>query len=98
VIFGVQVICLCRNSLHLIVAYLYCLQSIMYNDLILMVHKLVAPLQHQTINIMLSHGIVKLIAVTGQLSLIDGVINAIDAQVAKNKGDAFSSASYQSCD
>jgi hypothetical protein len=36
---------------------------------------------------MLSHGIVNGIAVTGQLSLIDGVTNAIDVQVAKNKGD-----------
>jgi hypothetical protein len=27
------------------------------------------------------------VAVTGQLSLIDGVTNAIDVQVAKNKGD-----------
>ncbi len=46
-IFGILVICLRRNSLRLIVADLYWLQS-MYNDLILMVHKLVAPLQHQT--------------------------------------------------
>ena len=36
---------------------------------------------------MLSHNIVNAIAVTGQLSLIDGVTNAIDVQVAKNKGD-----------
>jgi hypothetical protein len=36
---------------------------------------------------MLSHGIVNAIAVTGQLSLIDGVTHAIDVQVAKNKGD-----------
>jgi hypothetical protein len=36
---------------------------------------------------MLSHGIVNAIAVTGQLSSIDGVTNAIDVQVAKNKGD-----------
>jgi hypothetical protein len=36
---------------------------------------------------MLSHGIVNVIAVTGQLSLIDGVTDAIDVQVAKNKGD-----------
>ncbi len=36
---------------------------------------------------MLSHGIVNAIAVTGQLSLIDGVTYAIDVQVAKNKGD-----------
>jgi hypothetical protein len=36
---------------------------------------------------MLSHGIINAIAVTGQLSSIDGVINAIDVQVAKNKGD-----------
>ncbi len=36
---------------------------------------------------MLSYGIVNVIAVTGQLSLIDGVTNAIDVQVAKNKGD-----------
>jgi hypothetical protein len=36
---------------------------------------------------MLSHGIVNAIAVTGQLSLIDGVTDVIDVQVAKNKGD-----------
>jgi hypothetical protein len=36
---------------------------------------------------MLSHGIVNAIAVTGQLSSIDGVTNAIDVQVAKNKGE-----------
>ncbi len=36
---------------------------------------------------MLSHGIVNAIAVTGQLSLIDGVTDDIDVQVAKNKGD-----------
>ena len=36
---------------------------------------------------MLSHGIVNAIAVTGQLSLIDGVTDAIDVQMAKNKGD-----------
>jgi hypothetical protein len=36
---------------------------------------------------MLSHGIVNVIAVTGQLSLIDGVTDAIDVQIAKNKGD-----------
>jgi hypothetical protein len=36
---------------------------------------------------MLSHGIVNAIAVTGQLSLIDGVTDAIDVQVAKNKRD-----------
>jgi hypothetical protein len=36
---------------------------------------------------MLSHGIVNGIAVIGQLSWIDGVANAIDVQVAKNKGD-----------
>jgi hypothetical protein len=36
---------------------------------------------------MLSHGIVNAIAVTGQLSSIEGVTNAIDVQVAKNKGD-----------
>jgi hypothetical protein len=36
---------------------------------------------------MLSHGIINAIAVTGQLSLLDGVTNAIDVQVAKNKGD-----------
>jgi hypothetical protein len=34
---------------------------------------------------MLSHGIVNAIAVTGQLSLIDGVTDATDVQVAKNK-------------
>ena len=38
---------------------------------------------------MLSHGIVNAIAVTGQLSLIDGVTDAIviDVQMAKNKRD-----------
>ncbi len=36
---------------------------------------------------MSSHGIVNAIAVTGQLSLIDGVTDAIDVQVAKKKGD-----------
>jgi hypothetical protein len=36
---------------------------------------------------MLSHGIVNASHFTGQLSLIDGVTNAIDVQVAKNKGD-----------
>jgi hypothetical protein len=36
---------------------------------------------------MLLHGIVNAIAVTGQLSSIDGVTNPIDVQVAKNKGD-----------
>jgi hypothetical protein len=36
---------------------------------------------------MLSHGILNAIAVTGQLSLIDGVANAIDVQTAKIKGD-----------
>jgi hypothetical protein len=36
---------------------------------------------------MMTHGIVNVITVTGQLSLIDGVTHAIDVQVAKNKGD-----------
>jgi hypothetical protein len=36
---------------------------------------------------MLSHGIVNASHVTGQLSLIDGLTNAIDVQVAKDKGD-----------
>jgi hypothetical protein len=36
---------------------------------------------------MLSHGIVNAIAVTGQLSSIDGVTDAIDVQMAKIKGD-----------
>jgi hypothetical protein len=36
---------------------------------------------------MLSHGIVNSIAVTGRLSSIDGVTNAIDVQVVKNKRD-----------
>jgi hypothetical protein len=36
---------------------------------------------------MLSHGIVNASHVTGLLSLIDGATNAIDVQVAKNKGD-----------
>jgi hypothetical protein len=36
---------------------------------------------------MLSHGIVNASHVTGLLSSIDGVTNAIDVQVAKNKED-----------
>jgi len=36
---------------------------------------------------MLSQGIVNVSHVAGLLSLIDGVTNAIDVQVAKNKGD-----------
>jgi hypothetical protein len=36
---------------------------------------------------MLSHAIVNASHATGQLSLIDGITNAIDVQVAKNKGD-----------
>jgi hypothetical protein len=36
---------------------------------------------------MLSHGIVNASHVAGLLSLIDGVTNAIDVQVAKNNGD-----------
>jgi hypothetical protein len=36
---------------------------------------------------MLSHGIVDASHVAGLLSLIDGVIIAVDVQVAKNKGD-----------
>jgi hypothetical protein len=36
---------------------------------------------------MLSHGIVNASHVTGQLSLIDGATNAIDVQMAKNKGN-----------
>jgi hypothetical protein len=36
---------------------------------------------------MSSHGIINVIAVTGRLSWIDGVTNAIDVQVAKNKRD-----------
>jgi hypothetical protein len=36
---------------------------------------------------MLSHGIVSVSHFTGQLSSIDGVTDAIDVQVAKNKGD-----------
>jgi hypothetical protein len=36
---------------------------------------------------MLSNGITNRIAVTGQLSSIDGVTNAIEVQVAKNKRD-----------
>jgi hypothetical protein len=34
---------------------------------------------------MLSHGIVNAMAVTGQLSSIDGVTDAIDVQVAKTR-------------
>ncbi len=53
----------------------------MYNDLILLVHKLVDHCSaRQQINIMLSHGLVNAIAVTDP---IDGVNNAIDVQVAK---------------
>ena len=36
---------------------------------------------------MLSHGIINVVAVTGKLSSIDGVTDAIDVQVARNKGD-----------
>jgi hypothetical protein len=36
---------------------------------------------------MLSHGIINAIAVTGHLTSIDGVTDAIDVQMAKNKGD-----------
>jgi hypothetical protein len=36
---------------------------------------------------MLSHGIINASHVTGQLSSIDGVTDAIDVQVAKIKGD-----------
>jgi hypothetical protein len=36
---------------------------------------------------MLSHGIINASHVAGLLSSIDGVTNAIDVQVAKNKGD-----------
>ena len=36
---------------------------------------------------MLSHGIINASHVTGQLSSIDGVTDAIDVQMAKNKGD-----------
>jgi hypothetical protein len=36
---------------------------------------------------MLSHGIVNAIAVTGQLSSIDGVTDAIDVQMANNNRD-----------
>ncbi len=36
---------------------------------------------------MLSHGIINTSHVAGQLSLIDGVSNAIDVQVVKCKGD-----------
>ncbi len=36
---------------------------------------------------MLSHGIINVIAVTAQLSLIDGVTDAINVQVANNKRD-----------
>jgi hypothetical protein len=36
---------------------------------------------------MLSQGIINVSHVAGLLSLIDGVTNAIDVQVAKNKGD-----------
>jgi hypothetical protein len=36
---------------------------------------------------MLSHGIINASHVAGLLSLVDGVTNSIDVQVAKNKGD-----------
>ncbi len=36
---------------------------------------------------MLSHGIINASHVSGLLSLIDGITNAIDVQVVKNKGD-----------
>ena len=44
-------------------------------------------MQLRPITIMLSPGIVNVSHVTGQLSLIDGVTDGIDVQVAKNKGD-----------
>jgi hypothetical protein len=40
---------------------------------------------------MLSHGIVNATHVAGLLSLIDGVTDAIDVQVAKNKENLSSS-------
>ncbi len=45
--FGIPIICLRRNSLGFFLANLYWLQR-MYTDLILMIHELVAPWQHQT--------------------------------------------------
>ncbi len=50
----IPVICRRRNSLHLIIANLYWFQS-MYNNSILMVHKLATPLQHQTAELVQNH-------------------------------------------
>jgi hypothetical protein len=60
----------------------------MYNDLTLIVHKLVAPLQHQTAD---QHHVISWHRQYDSchwpaISLIDGVTDAIDVQVAKNKG------------
>jgi hypothetical protein len=60
----------------------------MYNDLILMVHKLVALLQHQTgdqYHVISWH--CQCDSCHWPAILIDGVTNAIDVQVAKNKRD-----------
>ncbi len=62
----------------------------MCNDLILMVHTLVAPYQHQTADhhhAISWHCQCNSCQLPGQLSSIDGVTDAIDVQVAKNKGD-----------
>jgi hypothetical protein len=58
-----------------------------------MVHKLAAPLQHQTADlprwykIMSSQGIVNVSHVDGLLSSIDGVTNPLMCKWQKNKGD-----------
>jgi hypothetical protein len=62
----------------------------MYSDLILMVHRLVALLQHQTADqhhVISWHRQCNSCYITGRLSLIDGVTNVIDVKVAKNKRD-----------
>jgi hypothetical protein len=60
----------------------------MYNDLILIVHKLVALLQHQTAD---QHHVISWHCQCDSCHWpaipIDGVTDAIDVQVAKNKGD-----------
>ncbi len=59
-----------------------------------MVHKLAAPLQHQTADLggttscyLMALSMQVMCHVAGLLSSIDGVTNAIDVQVGKNKGD-----------
>ena len=59
----------------------------MYNDLVIIVHKLVAPLQHETAD---QHHVISWHCQCDSChwpASIDGVTDAIDVQVAKNKGD-----------